>query len=157
MEKGEELVKFIDEWKIKISQLIKINANDIYLINPKKKNELFSLDFTTNEFILSPIINKLNNYNEVNSFEEKPLLEGCQLNIDIFDEEGNKFDNSWGIGEKRGNEDYIPPLGWVGYGLKVKGKYDNGDDTWIDFLDKEGVFAVAYFGVSNIYGNKKKI
>ena len=56
---------------------------------------------------------------------------------------------------KKGGEDYLAPIGWDGYGLKVQGKYDNGDDTWLDYKDREGVFAVAYFGLSNIYGNKK--
>ena len=51
----------------------------------------------------------------------------------------------------------MPPEGWYGYGLKVGGKYDNGDNTWLDYYDHDGVFAVAYLGLSNIYGNKKNL
>ena len=61
------------------------------------------------------------------------------------------------MNETRGGEKYIPPLGWYGYGLKVGSKYDNGDNTWLEYMDHDGVFAVAYFGLSNIYGNKKNL
>lgn len=52
---------------------------------------------------------------------------------------------------------YIPPIGWYGFGLKVSKKYDNGNDTWLNYMDGPNVFAVAYFGLSNIYGNKKNL
>ena len=51
----------------------------------------------------------------------------------------------------------MPPIGWYGYGLKVKGKYDNGDNTWIGYYNVEGEFAVAYYGISNVYGNKQNL
>ena len=54
-------------------------------------------------------------------------------------------------------EKYLPPLGWFGYGLKVKGKYDNGNNAWVDYTGVKGEFAVAYFGLSNIYGNKNNL
>ena len=38
--KGDELSEFIEEWKSKIANQIKINKNDIYLINPKKKMKI---------------------------------------------------------------------------------------------------------------------
>ena len=61
-----------------------------------------------------------------------------------MDSEGDR-NKGWGINEKRGGEEYIPPLdGWSGIGLKVKGKYDKGDDTWLDYKNKKGEFAIAY-------------
>ena len=153
LQKGDELNYFIEEWKSKISKTLNLNLNEVFLVNPKDKNGLVSLDFVSNEINIP--YNQLKNYKEIKNIEEKSLIEGCQLNTDIFDSIGNNQDGGWGIGETRGGEKYIPPIGWLGYGLKVGKKYDNGDDTWLNYSDQKGVFAVAYFGISNIYGNKK--
>ena len=157
LQKGKELINFISEWKIKLSQKLNTDVNDIILVNPKEKNGLCSLDLLHNKSNANSTINKIKSFNEIKNIEEKPLIEACQLDMDIFDPAGNNQDGGWGFGEKRGGEDYLPPIGWNGYGLKVRGKYDYGDDTWLNFMDKDGVFAVAYFGLSNIYGNKNNL
>ena len=154
LQKGNELNNFIDEWKTKISNKLKIDQDKLYLVNPKY-NSGFCLDLIINEGIIH--FNKLKKFNEIKDINEKPLIEGCQLNADIFDPDHNNQDPNWGTNEKRGGLDYIPPIGWFGYGLKVTKKYDNGNDTWLNCGGLEGEFAVAYFGLSNIYGNKKNM
>ena len=62
------------------------------------------------------------------------------MSTDIFDPNCKYPDSSLGINETRGGEKYIPPSGWFGYRLKVGEKYDNGNDTWLKYNDKEGVF-----------------
>ena len=133
---------------------INIDEDEIYLVNPKE-NSGFSLDLITNEGSIP--YNSLNQFKEIKSIKEKPLIEGCQLNANIFDPAHNNQDGGWGINETRGGLKYIPPIGWYGYGLKVAKKYDNGNDTWLNYIDGPNVFAVAYFGLSNIYGNKKNL
>ena len=65
----------------------------------------------------------------------------------MLDYRGNNRDGGWAKeGEKRGGEEYIPPAGWIGYGLKVKDVYDN--DTWIGMENLEGEWGVAYHGVA---------
>ena len=54
-----------------------------------------------------------------------------------LDPNGNRIDG-WGVGEKRGGRDYDPPIGWIGIGLKICGKYDNGDDR--DMLKYEVIY-----------------
>ena len=154
LQKGDELNNFIDDWKTKLSNKLNIDEDEIYLVNPKEDSG-FSLDLITNEGIIP--YNSLKQFNEIKSIKEKPLIEGCQLNADIFDPNHNNQDPGWGINEKRGGLKYLPPLGWYGYGLKVSGKYDNGNNTWLNYIDGPNVFAVAYFGLSNIYGNKKNL
>ena len=139
LQKGKELKNFISEWKIKLSQKLNTELNDIILVNPKEKNGLCSLDLLHNKSNVNSTINKIKSFNEIKNIEEKPLIEACQLVMDIFDSAGNNQDGGWAIGEKRGGEDYLPPIGWNGYGLKVIGKYDYGDDTWLNFMDKDGV------------------
>ena len=65
----------------------------------------------------------------------------------MMDYRGNKYVNDWTIGEQRGGEKYIPPTGWIGFGLKVKDKYDLGNNTWLGNNNSEGEWRVAYHGV----------
>ena len=132
----------------------KMQSYEIYLVNPNDKQGL-CWDFVTNKENID--FNKFLNFKEIKNIEEKPLLEGCQLSTDIFDPNCKYPDSSWGINETRGGEKYIPPSGWFGYRLKVGEKYDNGNNIWLKYNDKEGVFAIAYLGLSNIYRNQKNL
>ena len=154
-EKDDELKDFIEDFKSKISKELKMNKSDVFLVNPKNNNGLCSIDFVPNKENIE--YKKLLKINKVKDIKKESLIEGCQLSSDIFDPSYNNQDEGWGIGEKRGGEDYISPLGWFGFGLKVKGKYDNGNNDWIGYNNKNGEFAVAYFGISNLYGNKKNM
>ena len=157
-EKNDELAKVIDDLKSKYSTKLNINKNDLYLVNPKYSNGKCSLDLVSENIKIESNINKLKEYKFVQNIIEKPLIEGYQLNSDIFEPFWNNQPGGWDIGSKRGGEDYLSPLEWYGYGLKVKGKYDNGNDKWLDYRGKnDGEFAVAYLGISNIYGNKKNM
>jgi hypothetical protein len=55
-----------------------------------------------------------------------------------------------GNSQKRGPpkylKDYIPPLKFKGYGLKVSKVYDNGNDTWLSMDNIEGEWYIAYHG-----------
>ena len=57
------------------------------------------------------------------------LLTGCKLNRSMIESRTNNKDGKWGTNEIRGGEIYYPPKGWVGYGLWVANKYDNGDNS----------------------------
>ena len=68
----------------------------------------------------------------------------------MLDQRGNNQDGGWGINEKRGGKPYYPPKGWTGYGLRVLDRFDNGDNTWIDYKNLGGEWAVAYHGVGSL-------
>ena len=53
--------------------------------------------------------------------------------------------------QKRGKEDYMPPYNWAAYGINISGKYDFGDNTWLGNNNQDGEFAVAYYGVNNLF------
>jgi len=53
----------------------------------------------------------------------------------------------WGFGEKRGGFDYYPPIGWIGIGLNVLGKYDNGNNEWLNHDGGDKEWAIAYHGI----------
>ena len=69
--------------------------------------------------------------------------------------------NKWNIGEKRGGEDYIPPLGWINYAINIKHCYTDKNSEWISHLHKPGEWSVAYCGlkksIEQIYENDDDI
>ena len=67
----------------------------------------------------------------------------------MLDQEGNRKEN-WEEGGKRGGFDYFPPVkDWIGFGLKVKGRYDKGNDDWLAADGNPNEWAVAYHGVGS--------
>ena len=70
------------------------------------------------------------------------------INENIVDINGTK-NGGWNQNiRKRGGEDYYPPSNdWVGIGLKVKDKYDKGDNTWLGNENISGEYAIAYIGI----------
>ena len=64
----------------------------------------------------------------------------------LFPREDNKK-NKWAIGEKRGGEDYMPPLGWIKYGINIDHLFNDRSPDWISHLHKKGEWAVAYCGI----------
>ena len=101
--------------------------------------------------------------------EKNLLLSACKISEKSFDSRGNNMDGGWGYNETRGGEPYIPPEGWIGYGLSVLDKYDleKGDkkNDWLSYDNREGEWCIAYHGaghekesneVSNIIKNVAK-
>ncbi len=78
------------------------------------------------------------------------LIEGCIIMPQMFDPRGDNQDGGWGIGQKRGPPGYLinydPPIGYIGYGLRVLNQYDNGDNTWLDYSNVYGEWYIAYHG-----------
>ena len=48
---------------------------------------------------------------------------------------------------QEGGKPYYPPLGWIGIGLNVLDKYDNGNNNWIEMINSSDEWCVAYHGV----------
>ena len=92
---------------------------------------------------------KLKNLKKIHS---DLIMTACVLSKKAFDSEGNRIEG-WGVGEKRGNKKYYPPIGWTGFGLKVKDKYEN--NIWIGMDNIEGEWCVAYHGVGDGYPSDK--
>jgi len=92
------------------------------------------------------------NFQELNNLKEihtDVIISICKLSKNQLDSRGNRCDN-WGINEKRGNMPYDPPIGWIGIGLNVWDKYDNGNNTWIGMINCPREWCVAYHGVGNM-------
>ena len=139
------------------------SKKDLYskLLNiPKENIDIFNIRFGSLNSKMSikgppqppDILDKINKDKEVQSSEWNCLVEACKISPDMFDPEYDNYEN-WGINQRRGpkgppdyTKPYDPPLGWYGYALKVKGKYDNGDDDWLGMDNSAGEWYIAYHG-----------
>ena len=165
----EERIKFHNKLRKKLAKECNINEEDIIITFPRKGSYQVTVIFKSEDFKLKEdeLIKKVKKENEKENEEEDEkeyrklkkieqviILDGCLLNHNMLDYRGNNKDGGWaGKGEKRGGEEYIPPYGWTGYGLKVKGIY--GDNTWLGMDNSKGEWCVAYHGVARGQSSEK--
>ena len=161
-EKNKEIINNEKEQKIfkaklkrKLVHLFKLNLNEIILTKPRLGSLKISAiikKYKFNEFaedILLQEFKKDSELNKIKKIEKNILLSGCKLNPYMLDSRGNNRDGGWGINEKRGGCPYYPPIGWIGFGLRVLDRYDNGNNCWLDYRNLEGEWAVAYHGIGS--------
>ena len=160
----EEQEKFINNLRKKLSKEYNIPEDDIIITNPQRGSFQLSVIFKNENFDLNleEVKEKFKDEPELIKLKEiqKNLLyTGCKLKQSMLDARGNNCDGGWGKNEKRGGEPYIPPEGWIGYGLKVLDKYDlektGKENDWISYDNREGEWCVAYHGVGSEYSSKE--
>ena len=64
----------------------------------------------------------------------------------MLDPKGDRHKN-WPTGEYREDLPYYSPKGWIGFDIKVIGKYDHGNDDWLAYNGNKNERAIAYHGV----------
>ena len=147
---------FAEEYKKTIAKKFNMDPNNIIITNPRKGSLKVDVIFKNSDvFSDNNIKAKFNDCQEIVNIKRDVLMQGCQLDNSIFDERYNNKDGGWGINEYRGGEKYIPPLGWTGYGLKVSGKYDNGNDDWLGHLNQDNEYAIAYYPIKDFLQNSE--
>ena len=84
-----------------------------------------------------------------------PILDAIILNKDfLLPQFDSNDDSKLGYGEKRGKEDYIPPVGWWRWGAVAYGQYGS-DNGWLSYDQRS--WCVAYIGLSNREDTEKKV
>ena len=161
----EEFDKFKNKLKLKLSKDYNIPVNKIIVTFPErgsiKVQVIFQSD-TFNDLDLETFKSKFKNENNKDFEELKKIKEihtdvimgACKLSKSMLDSRGNRREG-WGVGEKRGNKPYDPPIGWIGIGLKVYNEYDKGNNTWIGMNNVEGEWCVAYHGVGRYQDSER--
>ena len=168
--KNNELLKnekeynnFKEKLKLKLSKEYKISQDKIIITFPQRGSLHVQLIFQSEEFNnlnLEEFRNRFNNdpeYDQLNflkEIHEDLLIKECKLSKKFLDPEGNRSD-CWGIDEERGNKKYYPPINWIGIGIKVIDKYDNGDNEWIGMDNTEREWCVAYHGLCDCLPSDK--
>ena len=65
---------------------------------------------------------------------------------ELFCGYAHNLTGKWARGENRGGRPYNPPDGWIGFGLNVLNKYDNGNNDWLACDGRPGEWCIAYHG-----------
>jgi hypothetical protein len=146
-------VKVISNIAEMISAILSVDKKNIFLlINEKIDNFVKSQNFYDLEikhfFNDNPIFNKLR---EVKILSENFLCCKCQIKKYNLDYRGNTVNPNSSNNLIRGTEKYDPPYGWIGIGLNVLGKYDNGNNDWLTNNTNSSEWAIAYRGISPNY------
>ena len=128
-----------------------MSQNKGYSLNEDEKSSIQAI-FETGVFLNEDIICRNENLSrEINRLKQilnDVIISDCSLSKDMLDSRGNKI--SWrSNGEKRGGINYNPPMGWIGFGLNVIDKYDNGNNDWLSKDGNYNEWAVAYHGLRN--------
>jgi len=161
-EENEELLSNIEKYdefknnlKKKLSKDLDTPTDKIIVTYPQRGSFEVQVIFQSDEFNnlnLNSFIKKFKNekqFKKLKNLKEihsELIMSACKLTKKSLDSSGNRIEG-WGIGEKRGNVKYSPPLGWTGIGLKVLNKYEN--NTWIGMENKPEEWCVAYHGVGD--------
>ena len=149
--------EFLQKYKKMLSKELNLKEDDFIFKDIHRGSLGASLAIVESTDQSENSVKNLEGKMNIEKIEEKPLLEALQISDNILDPQGNRF-KGWGLNEKRGNEDYIPPTdNWRGYGIKVLGKYDNGNDDWLGYENKKGEFAIAYMGINNLLGESQQM
>ena len=151
-QKYEELKEDLKE---KLSKDYNISKDKIIVTLPQRGSFRVQVIFQSEEFNnldLEEFKSKFKNdddfpeFQQLKDIHEDAIMSACKLRRDQLDSKGNRIVD-WGVDELRGNRPYFPPIGWKGIGLKVLGKYDDGDDTWLGMDNSDGEWNVAYHGI----------
>ena len=159
----DEQKKFNDKLRKKLSIEYNIPESKIIITNPQKGSYEIQVIFETEEFNNTDLLDmekfkdKCKNDDQfkelcnLKEIQQTTIMEGCKLDANMLDPEGNR-ESGWEEGGKRGGLDYIPPKGWKGFGLKVKDKYDGGNNDWLGCDGNPNEWAVAYHGIGTNLG-----
>ena len=161
----EKFNELKEQLKEKINKDYNIPKEKIIITLPQKGSLRVQIIFQSNEFNDLDIeefkkkFQNDNEYSELQNLKEihtDVIMQACKLTKGQLDPRGNRTDG-WGVDEERGNKPYNPPLGWIGIGLNVLDKYDEGDNTWIGMSNIEGEWCVAYHGVGGLLNDSEKV
>ena len=160
-------VIFINELKVSLCTGFGISKDKITITYPRSDDSFTCIVVTIifnsedfNNLNLNTMQTKFQTHpklSKIKKIESFPILDGILLNPELLDHSGDNLNQGWGRGEKRGGRPYLPPLNWKGYGLKVRGKYDKGNDAWLDYRGVPGEWCVAYHGANTHFSNKDYI
>ena len=140
------------------------NIQQVNIPNPlpiQIQNEPEEDNYSPNQALLDviqepnpPQHNQNNNQNPNNpilpsELVSEVIVDVMNLNPDLLSGLGNNLTGEWAQGESRGGRPYKPPNGWIGYGLNVLNKYDNGNNDWLACNGRTGEWCIAYHGACN--------
>ena len=142
--------KDLKSFSDKISKSLDINFADLFLIQNAPINN-FAKCFNFKEISLkqNPNFPPVSKLLELQSIKYKLLIKDFNIKEENFDNTGNLLVPNTRQNRFRGKEIYDPPYNWLGLGLSVLGKFDDGNDDWLEDISDKSEWAIAYRGISS--------
>ena len=145
-QKKEDLMKQILEDSIKNSENNNVNIDDNNLEEQNEENQNL-IDVAKEKLEQQQRFYELQPPNNINYEEVDPnFMHTFISDKTLFCGSGHNLEGKWAHGENRGGRVYNPPDGWIGFGLNVLNKYDNGNNDWLACDGRPGEWCVAYHG-----------
>ena len=136
----------LDEEEIIITNYRRVSKNYSAIVIFKSN---FNKDITKDE-----LINIFKNDEELKlltNVKKDLVIPAVRLSKSMLYPDGdNKDSNNWAQNQKRGGEKYIPPIGWIKYGLLVNNKFDNKNNDWLSSDNRAGEWCTGYCGFTGI-------
>ena len=161
-----ERCNFNENLKNIIMKIYNLKEEELLITNHKRENNKFTvIIFIKSNFnktiTKDELINAFDeNYKELKTLtkvDKELIIPSVILNKSmLFPKEDNKK-NKWSRGEKRGGEEYIPPDGWIKYGIKVDHNFNDRNFDWIIRYKRKGEWCTAYCGITGINKGTKKM
>ena len=142
--------KDLKSFSDKISKSLDINFTDLFLIQNAPINN-FAKCFNFKEISLkqNPNFPPVSKLLELQSIKYKLLIKDFGVGEENFDNTGNLLVPNTRQNRFRGKEIYDPPYNWLGLGLSVLGRFDDGNDDWLEDISEKSEWAIAYRGISS--------
>ena len=135
-----------------LSSILKRHKNEIFVVSNNKRNVINTF-IKKNESEIKKnyeVLCDIKEYKEFNSLLNDLFYKECKIDINkYFDSNGNTIDFNTSCNLKRGTEDYDPPYGWMGFGLKVIDKFEN--NNWLNNKNEKSEWAISYHGIGYFY------
>jgi len=156
-----EIVKFL---KREIALYLKCDESNVVIEQSDEEESIifYLKEANTNilQSILSPDFSEnmmKSTRNAMKKIELVPYLFALKLSSEQFDVEGDKdYKDRLVNKSQRGGFDYFYPIGWQGFGIKIKDKYEN--NKWLQSITQEyPEWATAYHGISSLEKIKEGI
>ena len=154
-----ELLNFHEKIKNTFMQIYNLKEEEFVIDNYKKSETeftviiIFKSDFNK-DIKKEELLNIFKNDKDLKTFiniNKELIIPSIKLKRCILEPKANNKDDSfWTINEKRGNEDYFPPIGWIKYGLRVFNCYDNKNNIWLGSKNMDGEWCIGYCGFTGI-------
>ena len=150
-----ERSKFNEKIRKIVMKIFNLKEEELLISNHRRENNKFttiivmksnfSKEITKDELI--KVFSEDEELKTLEKVDKELLMPKITLSKSmLFPREDNKK-NKWAIGEKRGGEDYMPPLGWIKYGININHGFNDRSNDWISHKHKRGEWAVAYCGI----------
>ena len=157
--------KFNAKLKNMIMKIYNFKEGEIVISNHRRNNNRFTaiiaIKSNFNKNITKDELIKAFSEDEelktLDRVDKELIMPKVKLSKSMLNPSQDNKINKWAMGEKRGGEDYIPPLGWINYGININHRFNDRNFDWLSTSNKKGQWCVAYCGITGITKNMEQI